>query len=344
MSRVVELRRLSMKPLMVPTWTRCCCLWLCIACASWCVLAGSARAATLTLAVADIPYTAPVLIAEAEGYFAAEGLSLDIKHYALGRMCMERLLAGEAHFATSADVPIVLASFTRRDFGILATTTLSGRENQMVIRTDRGIETAADLKGKRLGLIAGTSVHYFADTFLLFHGVKAGSVTQQELDPKDRAASIVRGDVDAAALFGPMVGDALQRLGPQGRILKGPSFFSVSFNLVSRTASAGVSDEDAEKLLRAVQRAMVLIQQDPDRALAIVAKSLKVPVDRLSGSWNDFDFRLHLSQPLITTLEAQARWAMRSGLVKEREMPDYLDLVRSEPLTRLDPRSVRIAK
>lgn len=317
---------------------------LCVLSAGCGLLTGLAQAAPLTLAVADIPYAAPVLIAEAEGFFAAEGLALEVKHYPVGRICMERLLAGEAHFATVADVPIMLAGFQRRDFGILATTTLSGRENQIVVRTDRGIQKAADLQGKRLGVIAGTSGHYFADTFLLFNGLKVDTVTEHKLDPKDPTAPLAAGEVDAAALFGTHVTDALQRLGPLGRVLAGPAFFSVSFNIVSRPASAGVSDDDALKLLRAVQRAEALIQREPDRARAILARSLKVSETVLAKTWDDFEFRLQLAQPLITTLEAEARWAMRRRMVPAGEVPDYLDLVRSEPLMRLDPRAVRIIK
>lgn len=306
--------------------------------------AGIAKAETLTLAVADVPYSAPVLVAEAEGYFAAEGLSLNIKHYPVGRICLAQLLAGKAHFATVADTPITLAAFTRKDFNILATTTVSGRENQIVARTDRGIQAAADLAGKRLGVIQGTSGHYFADTFLLFHGVKLDSITEKPLDPRDPVEALVRGDVDAAALFGTHVADAVNRLGAKGQVLPGPAFFSVTFNIVSRRASEGVSDDDALKFLRAVQRANVLLRREPDRARAIVARALRVSERDLLKTWDGFEFRLQLSQSLVTGLEAQARWAVRRGMAPPGELPDYLELMRTEPVKKVYARSVHIIK
>jgi len=193
-------------------------------------------------------------------------------------------------------------------------------------------------------VVTGTSGHYFADIFLLFNGLKFDSVVEQPLDTKDPAGAIVRGEVDAAALFGTHVHDALSRLGPKGRVLSGPAFFSVSFNLVARPAGAGVSDGDAVKLLRAVQRAMVMIQREPERARGIVANALKVPASDLAKTWDDFEFRLQLSQSLITTLEAEARWALRRRLVPAGDVPDYLDLVRADPLKQLDPRAVRLIK
>lgn len=214
----------------------------------------------------------------------------------------------------------------------------------MVVHHDRGIRVPADLQGKRVGVVTGTSGHYFADTFLLFHGLKPSGVTEVPLDAMDPAGAIVRGEVDAAALFGTHVADAVHRLGAGGRVLAAPSFFSVSFNLVSRLASDGVSDDDAVKLLKAVRRATALIQHEPARAKAIIARALHVTPEDLIKTWDDFEFRLQLSQPSITTLEAQARWALRRKLVSATEVPDFLDLVRSGPLKRFDPRAVGIRK
>ena len=67
-------------------------------------------------------------------------------------------------------------------------------------------------------------------------------------------------------------------------------------------------------------------------------------MEDLSKTWDGFEFRLQLSQSLITTLEAEARWALRRRLVPAGEVPDYLDLVRTEPLKKLAPRAVNLIK
>jgi NitT/TauT family transport system substrate-binding protein len=308
------------------------------------LMAGPVHAAPLRLAVADVLYAAPVLIADAAGFFKAEGLDLTVTHYTLGRPCLEALLDGRADIATVADTPIMFAGFQRRDFQILATFTLSGRENQVVARTDHGVQSAADLRGRRLGVFTGTSGHYYSDTFLLFHGLKPGEVIELAQNPDDRIGPLLRGEIDAAALFGTYVTEALNVLGPKARVLPNPNFVSVLFNLVTRPASAGFSDDDAFKLLRAVRRGIDLIHHDPARAKAIMARLLKLEVTVLDKTWSDFDYRLELAQSLVTTLEAEARWALRRKFVPPGEVPDYLDLVRLEPLRRVDPRAVRIVK
>ena len=299
----------------------------------------------LTLAVADLLYAAPVLVAEALDFFAAEGLPLKVTHCAVGRVCLQQLLDGRTQFATVADTPIALASFTRQDFAIIATTTVSGSELRLVARQDRGIRRAADLKGRRIGFIAGTSSHYYIETFLLFHGLKAAEVTLVPLQATATAAALVHGEVDAAGLFEPAGRDAVRQLGPQALVLPSPRFFTLTFNLVSAGRGAGVSADDEVRLLRAVRRAEVLIHTDPERARRILAGALKMDPGKVAEAWGDFVFRLQLGQPLINTLEAQARWALREGLAPAgARMPNFLDLIDVEPLRRVDPQAMRLVR
>lgn len=303
------------------------------------------RRASLTLAVSDNPYAAPALLAEAQGYFADEGLKLKVIHCSIGRICLQHLLDGKAHFATVADVPIVMASFQRRDLGIVTTLTTSGREYRIVVRPERGIRRAEDLRGKRIGTIMGSSGQYFTESYLLYHGIDRADVTLVPLDPQDPSSALVRGEVDAAGLFEPHVRDAQRRLGPRVALLPASGFFTNTFNLVSVSAASGASDDDIVRLLRALQRAVNMMRNEPFAARTIVARALHMDVGALARSWDDFDFKLDLGQPLITHLEAQGRWALREHLVPaDTPLPDYLNMIRSAPLRRLDPRAVRLVQ
>ena len=105
------------------------------------------------------------------------------------------------------------------------------------------------------------------------------------------------------------------------------------------------SDADLVKLLRAVRRASDLIRAEPERARGIVAAALKANPKEFEEVWKPYDFRLQLAPALLSSLEAQSRWALRDKLVPAGSvLPNYLDFIRPEPLRQVDARAVRLVQ
>lgn len=299
---------------------------------------GSALAQPLRVATAQLTYFAPALVAGWQGFFAAEGLQVEIIPCVNGRRCLKHLTDHQADVATVADTPIVMAAHHGQVFQILATMTTS-RDNSFVVRSDRGIASPADLRGKRIGYVRGTSGHYFTDTFLTYHGITLDQITPVELDAARAPQQLAAGEVDAAGLYQPHGPEALRLLGSQGRVLSAPRLYTATMNLVVRP---GVSDADAVKLLRALQRANAYMQADQQRAQAQVARELRLDPASVRESWDLLSFRLSMGQSLLTTLEAQSRWMRRTEQVEGTESPDFLKMMRPGPLRQVDPSAVSL--
>ena len=306
------------------------------------LLAPLAPGATLTLAIAELPAFTPALIAEAEGYFAAEGLDLKVIHCVNGRRCLKHLADGEADAATVADTPMVFAAHDGARFEILGTMTTS-REHRLIGRADRGVRSLADLKGRRLGLLQGTSGHYFADSVLFLGRFDPDAVTRVPVAPGEIVERLLAGDIDAAGLYQPLAQDAIRRLGARGVVLADARYYAATMNLVGRV-DPPLPEADVVRLLRALRRSCTLIQEQPARARAHLARQLKLAPAVVDALWPDYDFRVALEQSLVTTLESESRWAMREGLVGTTPMPDYLERVRPGPLRSIDRRAVTLVK
>ncbi len=292
----------------------------------------------LRIAVAQLPYFSPALVAGWQGYFAAEGLEVEIVPCVNGRRCLKHLTDNEVDVATVADTPIVTAVHDGLPFHILATMTTS-RDNSFIVRADRGIASPADLRGKRIGFVRGTTGHYFTDTFLIFHGIGLDQVTLVELDAARAPQQVAAGEVDAAGLYQPHGPAALRLLGDKGLVLPAPRLYTATMNLV---AKPGLSDADAAKLLRALQRATTYIRADPPRAQALVASQLKMDRKLVNETLELLSFRLSLGQSLLTTLEAESRWMRRTGQVTGDTTPDFLARMRPGPLRSVDPTAVTL--
>ncbi|MBW8846282.1 MAG: ABC transporter substrate-binding protein [Burkholderiales bacterium] len=305
------------------------------------LLAAPAWAAPLVLALGESTLFAPLQLANLEGYFAAEGLDVRIQPCINGRRCLKHLTDGEAQVATVADTPMVFALHAGHRFDIVATFGTSAKDTMLLGRVDRGVRTPADLAGKRIGVARGTSAHYFTNVFLLVNGVPRDTVSFVFLDPNRGAEPLLRGEVDAAAFYRPVGPQAAEQLGAKGQVLATLRPYTVMVNLV---AQPGLSQDTLLRLLRATQRGIALLNGQPARARALLAALWKQDAKAVASQLDGYDFRLGLDQSLLSTLEAESRWAVREGLVDNPAMPDYLELMRIEPLRALDPRAMTLIK
>ena len=312
----------------------------------FCALAPVAAAAPAAkvFAVSRSIYATPALVAQANGYFADEGLPLTVNTCATGQMCLKQVIDGQAQFATVADTPVAVASFEHRNFAVVAMMTRSGNELRILARKDRGLRSLADLRGRKVGAITGTSGHYFLDTALRSASIGPAEVTMVALDPTNAVSALVRGEVDAAALFEPFLSQAAHQLGDQAVELPPLRFFRMGFNVVSAPPGQA-GDADVERLLRALRRATEFIEAKPAQAQAIVAAAIGMSPAEVVAAWPNFRFGLSLEQGLVNSLEGHARWARRSGMVPAAaDLPNPLQFIRSAPLRAVDPDAVRLVQ
>ena len=301
-------------------------------------------AAPLTLAIGDLPQFSLLLVAEQQGYYAKEGLDLRITRCVNGRACLQLLTDGKVQLAAAVETPIVLALHRGARFDIVATLATSTMGDRFVARRDRGIRSAADLAGKRIGYVRDTGGHFFTSAFLSYNRIDAATVTLVPLDPADPSGALVRGEVDAAGFYQPHAFIALTALGDKAQLLPSAGLHTATVNLVARAGEGSASDGDLVRLLRALRRAQQYVEAQPAAAKQSLAQALKLDPALFAAVFDSFDFQLALDQSLLASLEAQSRWAVREGLVPNRPMPDYLERVRSAPLQALDARAVTIPR
>ena len=129
----------------------------CIAALSLACAAFAAAGEPLAFAVARLPLSLPVYVAQDRGFFAEEGATVNVADCDIGRRCLERMLAGGADLATAANLPVVVASLQGQRFTIVASMASSRNDTKIVTRRGSGIDSAAALAGRRVGTFVGTS-------------------------------------------------------------------------------------------------------------------------------------------------------------------------------------------
>jgi NitT/TauT family transport system substrate-binding protein len=309
------------------------------------ITAATCSAQGLTIAVSRTSLSLPVYVADSQKFFDDELAAVTTRECVGGHRCIKLMLDGEVPLATVSEMPVMLNGLVRSDFAIVATFVTSKRDIKLIARKSAGIRTAGDLKGKRVGTVEGTSAHYFLDGFLLFDGVDPKAIQLVSLAPERITDALKEGKIDAAAIWEPFANRSIRALAGDAVVLPSARIYTETFNLVASRKFIAEREADLVKVLRALARAERFISERPQQAQAVLKEKLHEDQDFIDATWADFDYRMSLAEPLVRTLEGEARWAVREGHVRsDSKIPNYANFVIRAPLRKVDPAVVTLVK
>lgn len=296
----------------------------------------------LRIALPASPHAALLHIAAEQGYFAAQELDVSLMPVSHGGAAMQSLTAGQADIAAMSDVVFLLSVMRGEPLAVAASVLNVANGNAVVARRDRGIAEPRDLAGKRVGVSFGTAGEYFLWAFLVSHRVAPESVTLVDVAPNRIAAALAQGGIDAIATWLPFLAEVQAALGSNAVLFTGPNAYRQDFLLVGANGFLRTHPQAVQKLLRAMLMAEQYQRAQPQAALDLVARRLKVDAGALQPSWADFTFKVELRQSLLVTLEDQARWAMARGYVTEGPVPNLLPNLYLDGLLAVQPGRVNV--
>jgi len=298
----------------------------------------------ITVAVGTVPHFALVHVAQAKGFFAAEGLAATLQPHPFGKSALAALLEGKADLATCATLPVVWAELDGDRLAVLASIAKSTKASAVVARKAAGISVPADLKGKRIGVTRGTSGEYFLDALLLRNWVAPSAVHVVDLAPDAMAGAVARGEVDAVAAWEPTLFRLQERLGDAVITFHEEALQVQISVLVGLRGFGQRRPEVAKRALRALLRAEALFREQPDEARRTVGVALGDPSRALDVALRKFEFQVRLDQGLLVLMEDEARWARSTTSMPDGPLPDFLEVLDPEPLLAVRPDSVGLIR
>ena len=297
----------------------------------------------IVLGAETVVHASPVWIAEKKGYFKEEGLNVEIKEFASGRTALLTMLTGEGiDLATAAQTPVIINSFKRNDYAIIGGMVYTEKDIKLLARQDRGIKAPKDMNGKTVGITTGSSGHFFLDLFLSSHRLLMSDVKMVDLEPTRLSQALIQGELDAIATWEPHIYQARKALGDRALLLPSEGLYREDFYFIVRKDYLKDHPEALKRFLRAIEKGEAFIQKNRNEAMEIVRERLKLGVEVVKATWDDFIFRLFLDQSILTSLEDEARWAIINGLTDAEKMPNYLDYIHTEALKAIKPGAVGI--
>lgn len=275
-----------------------------------CVPLAPAWARPLKIAVPDGPVSLPLYVAFDKRFFDEEGLDVVRAWCTSGRACVAMLRDGVVDLAASAEFAVATSGAQKSEIAILATLGESSRQIKLIGSRDAGIVNAADVAGKRVATVAGTSAQYFLDQWLVFQSINPQAIDLKAMDSGELLSAVRRRLVDAVAIWEPEATRVVDALGKSAVRLPSAHVYTQHFCLIASRQALAQRRESFEKLLRALARAQRFISESRIEARGILASRLGVPSAMAEKLISENDFKLALHATLPATMVTQVRWQM----------------------------------
>lgn len=237
----------------------------------------SSKTETIQMGFSVWPGWLPWQVAQEEKLFEANKVNVNLKWFDGYLDSINALNAGQLSANTQTLNDTISSVAAGSDQVIILVNDNSTGNDKIIVR--EGINSIADLKGKKIAAEEGT-----VDHFLLLLGLKKAGLTQaditfQPLETGAAAAAFVAGQVDAVGVFAPFTSKALERAGSKelfsskdfpGAI---PDHLTVSRKLITERP------QDVQALVNTWFDTLAFIRSNPDKAYATMAKRAGVTVD-----------------------------------------------------------------
>src|ERR1700733_298796 len=258
------------------------------------LMIGAARAADRTVVVGYQTDALPSSVAIANGDFEkATGAKIDFRRFNSGAEIFAAIASGDVQVGYVGSSPFAAATSRGLDVQAFYLASISGVDEALVVRNGSGINSLADLKGKKLAAAPVSTDHYQFLALIKGIGLNEKDVQVFAIPQPDIVAGYNRGDLDGGFVWDP----ALTELKKNGKGLvtskdvpdKGAPTFSgwVATGVIDKYQTSFLDDKaawgpdsDNAKLL-----AKLLGGAPQDQASALKNLSL-LPVDaQLSDLW-----------------------------------------------------------
>lgn len=219
----------------------------------------------------------PWQVAQEQGIFAQNNVNVDLKWFD-GYLESISTLTAEQIDANSQTLGDTVSSVAGGADQVVVLVNDNSTGNDKVIVAE-GINSAADLKGKKVAAEEGT-----VDHFLLLLGLEKANISKQDiqfvpLETGKAAAAFVAGQVDAVAVFAPFTTQALKRPGSQELFTSKDFPGAISDHLVFSRKYIQANPDQVQAVVDSWFATLDYMQANQDEAYSMMAKRGGVSVE-----------------------------------------------------------------
>lgn len=229
---------------------------------------------TVVLGFSAWPGWFPWQVAQEQGLFTKNGVTVELKYFDSYTDSLTALATGNLS-ANSQTLGDTLASVSGGAQQTIVLVNDNSTGNDQIIAKP-GINTIAELKGRRVAVEQGTVDHY-----LLLLALKTAGLTEADIELKPMltdaaAAAFTTGEVDAVGAFAPFTTTALGLPGSKAIATSADFPGAIPDHLVFTAAFVKDHPTEVQAVVKTWFDTLAWIKANPDAAIGIMAKKAGV--------------------------------------------------------------------
>ncbi len=259
------------------------------------------------------------ILAKAKGFFEEEfgkdGTEVNYTLFLAGPPMVEALSGSRLDIANLGPLPAISARASGIDVKAVGRAYSDDYYYGLLVRPDSAINSVKDLTGKKIAVQVGSGAHLFLMLLLQQAGLKFSDVNIVNLPTSDHQTALATGNVDAIATWQPFV--ATIELSQAGRLLADSKNVIQTVGVyLARNEFGQQAPALVERFLKVHQKAADYLKNNPDEAVAIIAKESKIPADAIAKSLKTIDWNLRITDEDITTLSQAKAYLKDTNVLK----------------------------
>lgn len=270
--------------------------------------------------IADILSNPVFRVAKSQGFFDKVGIDAEIITFATPAEGINSLFIKQVDVAFGADFP-VLNAVSKGEYSIIAATgtntDLAAAQWKLFVRDS--IQTAQDLKGKKLSSLRGTFLPYMWDEYLKENGVALQDTEQIGQGGMDEVyVAIKKGEIDAAWVVGAAVVGKFEAL--EGvHVLTDMSKTKVRIGggIVATNSLVEEHPQAIANFLSALDEASKYIKGHPEETADLLYMEVKQPKDATIRDLPTNNWEIGFKQQSYDSLSSQKKYMVEAGIIKE---------------------------
>ena len=275
------------------------------------------------------PLNVPSIVEKEQGIFTKAfeeyGLPVEYSNLTTGPEQTQALASGDIQFLYAVGATsVILSASNGADIKIISTYSRSPEAFRMFAGKDSKIQSAADLKGKKIAGPKGTILHELMVAYLATAGLTEKDVEFVSMGIPDAQAALVGGTIDCALLAGPTAYNMEK---------DGYKIVTTGKGLVDATIVVATSQSFYDKnpllvkrFLEAQDQIASYMKENSEEILEMTAKETELSIDAVKEMYPMYDFSTEITDADITSMKKTEQFMKENAMIENDVDIDQLIL------------------